>query len=295
MWRLHWRHFAWGHLTWFLLVITYYFNQARLWLHRFLIGLVKTVLVFPSKFITAYRHLPPTSTNCQGKVSPSLCEQWSWQFGQQCSWSSPGNVGCHFSQVSKCFSTTLGLTSRFDVSMCFCLWPSYHRWSCKRLAWQRVLVDFLMDCTPCKTTIFHQHFGRRFFSFCSRYLKQMQSCKSKVYLESIADLVSVLNASRLFLPEYVRYSEQQWLRDLGWPGMCWVLWEYLAASRSFTLIHCGCKKPRGCQIQNCIKIAVFLGGDARKFSAQFFGIKHLSHHPRYSLSGISAISWSLRT
>eukprot|EP00434_Breviolum_minutum_P026658 symbB.v1.2.023561.t1/scaffold2163.1/size87302/5 len=30
-----------------------------------------------------------------------------------------------------------------------------------------------------------------------------------VYLESIADLVSVLNASRLFLPEYVRYSEQQ--------------------------------------------------------------------------------------
>lgn len=150
---------------------TYYFNQARLWLHRFLIGFVETVLVFPSKFITAYRHLPPTSANCQGKVSPSLREQWSWQFGQQCSWSSPGNVGCHFSQVSKCFSTTLGLTSRFDVSMCFCLWSSYHRWSCKRLAWQRVLVDIFnglyhgnpWDSSP--LAVFHQHFGRRFFSF----------------------------------------------------------------------------------------------------------------------------------
>ena len=118
-----------------------------LWFHTISIKRVcgcigfSSVSVKPS-LINAYCHLPPTSTNCQGKVSPSLCEQWSWQFGQQCSWSSPGNVGCHFSQVSKCFSTTLGLTSRSDVSMCFCLWPSYHRWSCKRLAWQRVLVDF---------------------------------------------------------------------------------------------------------------------------------------------------------
>ena len=30
-----------------------------------------------------------------------------------------------------------------------------------------------------------------------------------VYLESIADLASVLNASRLYLPDFVRYSEQQ--------------------------------------------------------------------------------------
>ena len=75
--------------------------------------------------------------------------------------------------------------------------------------------------------------------------------------------------------------------DLGCVGCYESTWPPVGVSRLSTVVV---RSHGGAKYKIASKLPFFWGGDARKVSAQFFGIKHLSHHPRYSLSGISAIS-----